>query len=38
MAGDFHGDGLVAIEGEEPDAGVPEIVEDVGADIELMEP
>ncbi len=37
-AGDFDGEGLVAIEGEEPDAGVAVVVEDVGSYVEFVEP
>ncbi len=35
---DLDGDRLIAIEGEEPDAGSALIVVDVGADVEFLEP
>jgi len=37
-AGNLHGDRLVAIEREEPDAGSAMLVVDVGADVKFLEP
>lgn len=37
-AGDFDGEGLVAIEAEKPDAWESVFVVDVGADVQLEEP
>jgi hypothetical protein len=34
-AGQFDGDRLIAVERKKPDAGLPVIVEDVSADVEL---
>ena len=37
-AGDFDSDRLVAVQGKEPDTGIAQIIVDVCADVEFMEP